>query len=45
MSANNITLVGVGRLGICTALCLESKGFNVCGVDLSPMYCEAINNK
>jgi UDPglucose 6-dehydrogenase len=34
--SKNITLIGVGRLGVCTALCLESKGYNVVGVDLSP---------
>lgn len=41
----NVTVIGVGRLGICFALVLEKKGYNVVGVDLNPKYVEAINNK
>ena len=26
---NNISIIGVGRLGICVALCLEKVGYNV----------------
>ncbi len=43
--SNKITLIGVGRLGICTALVLESRGFHVKGVDLSQSYCDSITNK
>ena len=39
-SANivQVTLFGVGRLGICTALCLEKAGYNVLGVDVNQRY-------
>jgi len=35
MAGQNVTVVGIGRLGICFALVLERKGFNVLGVDLN----------
>lgn len=41
----NITVIGIGRLGICFALCLEKAGYHVLGVDVSPSYVEKINNK
>ncbi len=44
-SNNNITVIGIGRLGLCTALCFEKAGYNVLGVDLLPTYVSAINNK
>jgi UDPglucose 6-dehydrogenase len=40
-----VTLVGVGRLGICTALVLEKAGFSVLGCDVVPSYVDLINNK
>lgn len=42
---NNITVIGIGRLGLCTALCFEKAGYNVYGVDINPTYVSAINNK
>jgi UDP-N-acetyl-D-mannosaminuronate dehydrogenase len=33
-----VTLFGIGRLGICTALCLEKAGYNVLGVDVNQRY-------
>lgn len=42
---NQITVIGVGRLGICLALCLEKAGFHVLGVDLSDDYIAQINRK
>ena len=42
---NNITIIGIGRLGLCTALCFEQAGYNVMGVDINPAYVDAINNK
>jgi len=42
---NNISIIGIGRLGICTALCFESKGYNVVGVDTNESYVRQINNK
>lgn len=43
--SKNISIIGVGRLGICTALVLERSGYNVLGVDIFPDYVNAINNK
>jgi nucleotide sugar dehydrogenase len=42
---NTITVIGIGRLGICTALCFEKAGYRVIGVDINPAYIESINNK
>lgn len=42
---NNITVLGIGRLGICTALCMEQAGYNVLGVDVSQSYIDQINSK
>ena len=36
-----ITVIGIGRLGLCTALIFEKFGFNVLGVDIFPDY---VNN-
>jgi len=44
-SDKNVTVIGIGRLGICFALVLEKKGYNVIGIDLAPSYCEKINNR
>jgi len=43
--ADRVTLFGVGRLGICTALCLEKAGYHVLGVDVNSAYIDKINNK
>lgn len=40
-----ITIIGIGRLGICLALCFEKAGFEVLGVDLSADYIDQINQK
>ena len=45
MTNKNISIIGVGRLGICVCLCLEHAGYNVLGVDVFPDYVEKINNK
>lgn len=45
MSKGNVTLIGVGRLGICSALVFEKAGYNVLGVDIFPNYVKAINEK
>lgn len=42
---NHISIIGIGRLGICFALCLEKAGYHVLGVDLSPDYISQINAK
>lgn len=44
-SSNNISVIGVGRLGLCSALCFERAGYNVIGVDVFPSYIENVNNK
>jgi len=41
----NITVLGVGRLGLGLALLIEKAGFNVCGVDIFPDYVKSLNNK
>ena len=41
----NISIIGIGRLGICIGLCLEHSGYNVLGVDVFPDYVAKINNK
>lgn len=45
MTKGNVTLIGVGRLGICSALIFERGGYNVLGVDVFPQYVEQINKK
>ncbi|MBF8263330.1 MAG: UDP-glucose/GDP-mannose dehydrogenase isoform 1 [Parachlamydiales bacterium] len=42
---NHLTVIGIGRLGICFALCLEKAGYHVLGVDLSSDYVSKINAK
>jgi UDPglucose 6-dehydrogenase len=44
-SDKNVTIIGIGRLGICFALVLAKKGFTVVGVDISQSYVDNINNK
>ncbi len=44
-AANSITIIGVGRLGLCAALCWEKAGYNVLGIDISPAYVASLNNK
>lgn len=41
----NITVIGIGKLGICAALCFERAGFNVLGVDINEGYVKQINDK
>tara|TARA_B100001123_G_C15314194_1_gene1025518 strand:+ start:2024 stop:3136 length:1113 start_codon:yes stop_codon:yes gene_type:complete len=46
MSANeNITVIGVGKLGICYCLMLEKAGYNVLGVEKFEERIELINKK
>jgi len=45
LESGNISIIGIGRLGICVGLCLEFSGYNVLGVDISRDYVDAINNK
>ena len=40
-----MTVIGVGRLGLCWALNLERVGYDVLGVDIFPSYVESLNKK
>lgn len=44
-ASKNITVIGVGKLGLGFALLAESAGYNVLGVDVSPSYVDSINQK
>jgi UDPglucose 6-dehydrogenase len=39
----NISVVGLGKLGLCVAACFASKGYNVVGVDIDSRKIEEIN--
>jgi len=41
----NISILGVGKLGLCLALNLERKGFDIIGVDVSQHYVDSLNEK
>jgi nucleotide sugar dehydrogenase len=41
----NLSIVGIGKLGLCAALIYEQKGYNVIGVDINQKYVEDLNNK
>ncbi len=43
--SENITVFGVGRLGLCYALNLANAGHHVLGVDVSPGYIDLLNTK
>src|SRR3990167_9562095 len=45
MFSVNISVLGIGKLGLCTALCLEKSGFNVIGLDVNQAYVNSINKK
>ena len=41
----NISIVGIGKLGLCFALTLEKAGYNVLGLDLNADYIKSVNEK
>ena len=41
----NISVIGIGKLGLCFALSLEKAGYNVLGLDINQNYIDLINNK
>lgn len=45
MSKGNLALIGVGRLGICTALVFEKSGYSVLGVDINESYVKQVNER
>lgn len=42
---SKIGLVGLGRLGLCQALLLDSAGYDVLGCDVFPAYVDSINQR
>lgn len=42
---DNISIIGIGKLGLCFGLTLEKSGYNVLGVDIKQSYVDLINNK
>lgn len=40
-----ISVIGIGKLGLCLALNLEDSGYNVLGCDVNPDYVQQLNNK
>jgi nucleotide sugar dehydrogenase len=40
-----ISLIGIGKLGLCFALTLEKSGYDVLGCDVSKEYIDSINSK
>ena len=40
---NDVSVIGLGKLGGTMAGCLASRGFNVIGVDVSPKAVDALN--
>ena len=45
ISAKRASFIGLGRLGLCTALKFEQAGWDILGIDVFPDYVESINNK
>ena len=41
----NVSVIGIGKLGLCFALTLEKAGYRVLGVDVNSKYVDQINNK
>ena len=41
----NISVIGIGRLGLCFALTLERAGYNALGCDLKQDYVDSVNDK
>jgi len=41
----SISIIGVGKLGLCLALNLERKGFDITGVDVYEDYVKSLNNR
>ena len=42
---NNISVIGIGKLGLCFSLSLERAGYRVVGVDINESYVKSINDK
>ncbi|MDO8571672.1 MAG: nucleotide sugar dehydrogenase [bacterium] len=44
MDINRLSVVGLGKLGLCAATCFASRGFNVIGVDINNAVVNAVNS-
>ena len=42
---DNLSVIGIGRLGLCFSLTLERAGYNVVGCDIRQEYVDSINNR
>ena len=42
---NNVTVIGIGKLGLCLAVLIEKIGYNVLGIDIFPGYVQKLNSK
>ena len=40
-----VTVIGVGKLGLCFALTLEKSGYDIVGVDVDEGYINSLNDK
>ncbi len=45
MMQNKISVIGLGKLGLCYAACFASAGFRVIGIDLNKEAVDAVNRK
>lgn len=45
MKKINITVIGIGKLGLCFSLILEKHGYKILGVDVDDNYVNSLNNK
>lgn len=45
MREGYLSVVGLGKLGACSAACFAAKGFNVLGMDINKNYVDLINRK
>jgi UDP-N-acetyl-D-mannosaminuronate dehydrogenase len=41
----NITIIGIGNIGLGLALLIEKANYNVIGVDINTNYIEKLNSK
>ena len=42
---SNISVLGIGKLGLGLALLIEKAGYNVLGIDINDEYIKQLNNK
>lgn len=45
MRKKTVSIIGIGRLGLCWALALENAGYSVLGADISAEYVDSLNIK